>query len=103
MNHHNSNGPRNLSEAIDRLERATQSKSQEIKDILGKDYSDLKKALEELKPHLSEITDKVSDHVATTKKNVESRVQENPWTTLAVVGLVGLFIGWIFGFSNRRD
>lgn len=93
--------PRNLSDAIDRLERATQNKSKEFKDLLGKDFSDLKTALEDLKPYLGEVTDRVTDKVTETKKNVEGRIQESPWTTLAIVGLVGLFIGWIFGFGTR--
>lgn len=100
-NHHNE--PKTLSEAIERLERATQNKSQEFKEILGKDYSDLRKAIEDLKPHLDELGTRVSNQVSETRKSVETKVQENPWTTLAVAGLIGLVLGWIFGFSNRRD
>ena len=96
-NSNNNAEPRSLSEAIERLERVTQSKSQEIKDILGKDYSDLCKAMDDLKPHLAEITDKVTDKLDTAKKSVETKVQENPIATLALAGLAGLFIGWLFG------
>ena len=99
----NLNGPRNLSEAIDRLEQVTQNKSEEIRHILGKDYSDLKRALDELKPHLTEISSKFTDQVSQTKKSVEAKVQDHPWTTLAVAGLIGLFFGWILGFGRRHD
>ncbi len=96
-NHSNNTEPKNLSEAIERLERVTQNKSQEIKDILGKDYADLRKAMDDLKPHLTEITEQVSDRLDNAKKSVESKVQENPIATLAIAGLAGLFIGWLFG------
>lgn len=98
----NDTEPRNLSDAINRLEQATQSKSKEFKELLGKDYSDLRKALENLKPYLNEMSDKVTAKVEETKKTVEGSIQENPWTTLAVAGLIGLFLGWIFGFGTRR-
>jgi ElaB/YqjD/DUF883 family membrane-anchored ribosome-binding protein len=98
----NNSEPRNLSEAIDKLEHATQSKSQEMRELLGKDFTDLRKALEDLKPHLNEIQEKVKDQLNDAKKSVEGKIHENPWTSLAIVGLIGLFIGWIFGFGNRR-
>jgi len=100
-NHHGE--PKTLSEAIERLERATQSKSAEFREILGKDYSELRKAIDELKPHLGEVGERVSEKVGEARKQVESKVHENLWTTLAIVGLIGLVFGWIFGFSNRRD
>ncbi len=98
----NHTDPRNLSEAIERLERATQSKSQEFREVLGKDFSDLRKAMDDLKPYLSDLSERVSGQVGEAKKSVEGKIQESPWTTLAIAGLVGLFLGWIFGFSSRR-
>lgn len=95
--------PKTLSEAIERLERATQSKTQEFREILGKDYSDLRKALDDLKPLLGEYGSQVNEQVQDARKSVEAKVQAHPWTTLAVAGLIGLVIGWIFGFGNRRD
>lgn len=101
--HHNGNGqPKSLSEAIERLERATQSKTQEFREILDKDYSDLRRAIEDLKPHLEDLRSRVTDQVGDARKSVESKVQDNPWTTLAVAGIFGLILGWIFGFSSRR-
>ena len=97
-----SSDPKSLSDAIERLEKATHSKSQEIKDILGKDYTDLRQALDDLKPLLGEFSGKVSERVQSAKKDVEAKVIESPWTTLAVAGIVGLILGWVFGISTRR-
>lgn len=100
-NHHGE--PKTLSEAIERLERATQNKTQEFREILGKDYSDLRKAIDDLKPHLEGLGEQVKSHVGEARKSVENKVQDNPWTTLAIAGIFGLILGWIFGFSSRRD
>jgi len=100
-NHHSE--PKTLSEAIERLERATQSKTQEFREILGKDYSDLRKAIDDLKPYLGDLGSRVTDQVGEAKKSVEAKVQDNPWLTLAVAGVIGLVLGWIFGFGSRRD
>jgi len=96
--------PRTLAEAIERLERATKNKSQEFKDVLGKDYSELRKAIDDLKPHLEDLGSQVKEKVGETRRSMEAKVQENPWATLAIAGLSGLVIGWICGFgSSRRD
>jgi ElaB/YqjD/DUF883 family membrane-anchored ribosome-binding protein len=102
----NTNDPTNLSEAIARLESATQNKSQELKNLLGSDYSEIRKALNDLKSHLGpvgeKIGEKVKEQVQDAKKNLETKVQDNPLVTLAIVGFVGLLLGWIFGNLRRR-
>jgi ElaB/YqjD/DUF883 family membrane-anchored ribosome-binding protein len=99
----NQGEPKTLAEAIARLERATQSKTQEFRDVLGKDFSELRKAMDDIKPHLEGIGSQVKDQVGEARRSMEAKVQENPWMTLAIAGIFGLVLGWIFGFSSRRD
>lgn len=95
-----------LSEAIDQLESASQSKAQEFKNILEKDYEELKRTIESLKPHLEELRDKVEGQVKSQykekKTEVEEKVKENPWLALGVIGLIAFVIGWILG-QSRKD
>ena len=83
--------PSSLSEAIDQLESASQSKAKDFKDILEKDYEELKNAINDLKPHLEELRDKVEGQVKTQYKDkkyqVEEKVKEN--TAKAINFLLG--------------
>lgn len=94
--------PTSLSEAIAKLENAGNSKAQDMKEILEKDYNELKKAVESLQPHLEEIKIRVESEAKAAKNKVETQVKENPWIALGIVGLFGLIIGFILGF-RRRD
>ena len=95
------NEPKSLSEAIAKLEAASQTKSQDIKQRLERDYDEIKKALEDLKPHLDEIKAKVEGEVKHAKNQVEEKVKESPWLALGIVGLIAFVIGWIFGGRRR--
>ena len=97
-----SNGPSTLSEAIEKLEAAGQSKAQDFKQILEKDYHEVRKALDDLKPHLDEMKKTVEDEVKKAKGQVELKVKESPWIALGIVGLFAFVIGLFFG-SRRRD
>jgi ElaB/YqjD/DUF883 family membrane-anchored ribosome-binding protein len=104
--HSNGSHASSLSEAIDQLESASQSKSKDFKDILEKDYEELKNAINDLKPHLEELRDKVESQVKTQyqdKKNqVEEKVKENPWLALGIINLIAFVVGWILG-QGRKD
>jgi ElaB/YqjD/DUF883 family membrane-anchored ribosome-binding protein len=96
-----SNGPNSLSEAISNLESAGTTKAQELKTHLEKDYTEIQKALETLKPLLEDFKDKAETEAKATKHQIEDQVKNNPWVTLGAVGVVAFIIGWIFG-SNRK-
>ena len=96
------NGASSLSEAIEKLEAVGPSKVKEFKDILEKDFQEVRKTLDELKPHLDEIKTKIKKEATDTKNQVEEKFKEHPWYAIAIIAFVGLFIGWILG-NSRRD
>lgn len=94
--------PSSLSEAIENLENAGQVKVQDFKQILEKDYHELRKTLDDLKPYLDNLKANVESEVKKTKDQVEGKVKENPWVAIGVVGLIAFVIGWIFG-QRKQD
>lgn len=91
----------NLSDAIEKLENAGRSKTSEFKNILEKDYDEIKKALESLKPYLDDLRVEVEKEVKTQQKQVEEKMQQNPWVTIGLVGVFAFVLGWIFG-NNKK-
>jgi ElaB/YqjD/DUF883 family membrane-anchored ribosome-binding protein len=98
----NQNDVRNITDAIDRLEKAGQSKTQDLKNMLEDDVEKIKKSLQEITPYLNDIKNKVEEQAHKAKQDVETQVKENPWVALGIVGLVALFIGWLLGHNTKR-
>jgi ElaB/YqjD/DUF883 family membrane-anchored ribosome-binding protein len=99
--------PQKLSEAIRRLETTTGNGN----SALGEDLSTIKRAFEELKPHLSqwrddatkvagEALEETSKRAKEMGRNVDRQVHENPWAAIGVAGLLAFLIGFLLG---RRD
>lgn len=98
-----SNDPASLSEAIEKLENAGRGKVQDFKEILEKDYNELRKTLDDLKPYLDDLRANVETEVKKTKNQVEDKVKENPWLAIGIVGLVAFVIGWIFSQNKKGE
>lgn len=96
------NDPSSLSEAIEKLESAGRGKVQDFKEILEKDYTELRKTLDDLKPYLDDLKSNVETEVKKTKNQVEGKVKENPWIALGIVGIIAFVIGWVFA-QNKKD
>lgn len=97
-----SDGPKSLSEAIAKLENSGNSKIQDFKEILEKDYTELRKSLDDLKPYLDDFKATLETEVKKTKNQVEDNVKNSPWVALGAVGLIAFVLGWIFG-QRKRD
>lgn len=95
------NSVKSLSDAIAKLESASHSKTQQIKEHLEKDYSELLGALDDIKPYLEDVRKKVEEEAGNTKNEVEARVKDSPWITLGIVGLVAFFIGLFIGRQKK--
>ena len=90
-----------INEAIAKLENLAHSKADHLKENIGQEYSEIKKALEGVIPYLEEIKGKVESEANQAKEKVEVSVKENPFMTLAIVGLVAFFVGLFFGRSRK--
>ncbi|MES2802316.1 MAG: hypothetical protein V4654_07475 [Bdellovibrionota bacterium] len=98
-----SGDPSSLTEAIEKLENAGRGKVQDFKEILEKDYNELRKTLDDLKPYLDDLRSNVETEVKKTKNQVENKVKENPWIVIGIVGLVAFVIGWIFSQNKKGE
>ena len=98
----NSDGAQSLSEAIEKLESYGNTAAKGFKEILEKDYSEIKKSLDNLKPHLVSLQENLEGEVLKKKEQAEKKVKENPWLTLGIVGIIALFIGILLGTSRKN-
>ncbi len=91
-----------LSEAIAKLEKVGQTKTDDLKNILEKDFNELKKTIDDLKPQFEDFKSKVESQVGKSKSDLESQMTKNPWVTLAMVGIIGFILGCFFN-STKKD
>ncbi len=92
-----------LSEAIEQLESAGKSTAQEFKTVLEKDFSEVKKALENLKPHLIDLQDSLQSEVGKRKSQAEKQLKQNPWMVVGIVALFALVLGLFFGTQTGKS
>lgn len=76
--------PKNFSEAIEELERATCDRLRDLEETIHK-----------LKPELEE-------QMQRTKTQVEGQMRENPWVTLGIAGLLFFILGFFLGNQKSR-
>jgi ElaB/YqjD/DUF883 family membrane-anchored ribosome-binding protein len=89
--------PSSLAEAIEKLEAASHAKVNDFKENLGKEYQELKAALENLKPYLNDLKNNIENGAKETKGKVENQVKDHPWYAIGIIGLLGFIIGWLLG------
>lgn len=95
--------PKNLSQAIDELERATRGKATDLKERFEQEIHRLEDTVKSLKPQLDELQSKIGDEAKKAKDRVENEVQKNPLAAVGVVGLIFFILGFLLAKSGRRD
>lgn len=93
--------PRNLSEAIEELEKFASAKSSDLQDSLRQELDEIKRTIEELKPQYERIKSALSEEASEVKKKAEDKVRDNPLAVVGVVALIAFLIGWVLG--HRRS
>ena len=96
-----SESPKTLSEAIERLETAGQSKAKDLKDVLEKDFEQILGALNDLKPFLSDLGETAKQEARERTGKLETKVKESPWIALGVIGFVAFVLGWLIGRERK--
>ena len=95
--------PKTLTEAIESLEALSHEKADDLKRTFEDEYHELKKTVDELKPYLEELKQKVESQVVKTKNEIEDKVKENPWATLAFIGFIAFILGCLFGRRTKEE
>jgi len=67
------NNPKNLSDAIERLEKT-----------------------------FSRVSDSIGEEAKKAKGKIEEQVTENPWAAIGVAGLIFFILGFLFGWKSSR-
>jgi ElaB/YqjD/DUF883 family membrane-anchored ribosome-binding protein len=83
--------PKTLSEAIEQLEKASQSG-------FSSQLEELKHLLEELKPQLDEAFQSTSEKI----KSSTQAIEEKPFAAVGIAALIGLVLGFLLGRGGRR-
>ncbi len=99
----NQNTIKTLADAIEKLEKAGSAKAHDLKQNFEKDYTELKKTVEDLKPYLNDLKSKVENQVQVTKSELEENLKSNPWATIAFIGIIAFIIGCLFGTKKKGD
>ena len=90
-----------LTDAINHLEKAGSNKVHDLHEAFGKNFDEVKKAFENLKPYMEDIKDKVETETKHAKHEAEHKIKENPWLALGIASLFGIFIGWLLGRDRK--
>lgn len=97
-----------FSKAIEELEDATKGFSdfgalgERLKDRVEEELGRFKDAVEDLKPELENLQEKFESEVKKAKVKVKNQVQEQPLTTLGIVGLIFFVLGLFLGARCTR-
>ncbi len=99
----NDTKPKSLTEAIEKLEDVSKASAKDFKNILEKDYVELKKHLEGLKPYLTDLQTNLEVEVVKRKNQAEHTLKENPWMVIGIVGFFSFILGLFFAGAKSRD
>jgi len=99
----NSHGFGSLDEAIAKLENVRADKSNQLKEFVDVELKTVKETLEKLKPVLEEAKNRAGAEAQKAKTEVETKIKDNPWLAVGLVGILAFIIGWLFGWKKSGD
>ena len=108
----NNNSTRKFEEALQLLNEAAREKKEEIQNLIGDKYSQLREVIEEsatkgrknfrrAKNEAEEWLDDGGESLREVASDLDERVHDNPWGYLGGVAMGALLLGFILGSSSR--
>ena len=108
----NANSSKKFEEALQLLNEAAKDKKDEIQNLLGDKYTDIRKIIEQAaakqKQNLKhaqrvagEWIEEGEETLRDVASEVDERVHENPWPYIGGVAIGALLLGFILGSSSR--
>lgn len=107
----NAGSTKKFEEALQLLNEAAKEKKDEIQNLLGDKYSDIRKVIEQAagkqKQNLKRVQRVAEDWMEEGEEKlrdvvteVDERVHENPWSYIGGVAVGALMLGFILGSSS---
>lgn len=106
------NSMKKFEEALQLLNEAAREKKEEIQNLIGDKYSQLREVIEEnaakgrknfrrAKNDTEEWLDEGGESLREVASDLDERVHDNPWGYLGGVAVGALLLGFILGSSSR--
>ena len=113
MSADNANSSKKFEEAFQLLNEAAREKTEEIQNILGDKYSDIRRIIEQQaakqKQNLKRVQRVAGDWLEEGEEkarevasDLDENVRENPWAYIGGVAAGALLLGFILGSSSRN-
>ncbi|MBI3622439.1 MAG: hypothetical protein HY208_09675 [Nitrospirae bacterium] len=98
-------GDKRINEALELLNEVAKDKRVELSKVIAVRYGNLKSMLESMGEHIrqesAEAYHRGKDKVVGAAKEVDESVHKHPWVYIAGTAMTTLFLGYLFGRSNK--
>ena len=113
MSNNNSESNKKFEDALQLLNEAAREKKDEIQDLLGDKYTDIRRIIEQAASKqqknlkraqrvAGEWIDENEEKLREVASEVDESVHENPWPYIGGVAVATLLLGFILGSSSRN-